>query len=83
MYATIVDDEVQDTSVITTTLLIHFALTIAMFDYGSTHIFIAKIFVNRIGVFVEDLGYELVVSTSINSVLTTRLCLRGVSIVIQ
>lgn len=35
-------EEVQDAVIITGTLLIHYALVVALFDSGSTYSFIAK-----------------------------------------
>lgn len=45
----------EETTIITT-LHIHFTLAIALFDFGSNHTFMAKIFVDMIGISVEDLG---------------------------
>lgn len=72
MYIAIVEEAVQDTAITIRTLLFHSAPTIALFDSGSVHTFIAKTFINRIGVSVENLSYDLVVSTP------TRVCVRGV-----
>lgn len=54
-----------------------------MFDSGITHTLIAKTFVNRIGVSVEDLGDVLVVSAPVRALRTTGECVRGVAVVIQ
>lgn len=40
-------------------------------------------FVDRIGVTVEKLGYDLVVSTPARAALSTGVCMRGVAMVIQ
>lgn len=74
---------VQDAVVIIDTLLIYSAFDNALFDFGSTHTFIARTFVDRIGVTVKDLGYNLVVSTLARAVLTTEVFVRGVYVVIQ
>lgn len=77
------EEAVQDATVIIVTLLIHSTLVVALFDSSSTHNFIAKTFVDIIGVSVEGLGYDFVVSTSSRVVLTTGVCVRGVTMVIQ
>lgn len=78
MYDTMTEEAVQDAVVIIGNLLIHYVPIIALFDYDSTHTFIAKTFVDRIGVSVKDLGYYLVVSTPVGVVLTPGVCVRGV-----
>lgn len=83
MYAATTMEAVQDAAIITCTLLFYSTLVVALFDSGSTHTFIAKTFIDRIGVFVKDLGYDLVVSTPIPIVLTIEMCVRGVVLVIQ
>lgn len=60
MYVASTEEALQDVAVICT-LLIHTAPTTILFYPGSTCTFIAKIFVDWIGVFVEDLGYDVVV----------------------
>lgn len=55
---------------ITGTLPIYSAPFAALFDSGSMHTFIVKTFVDRIGVYVKDLGYDLVVSTPTRVILT-------------
>lgn len=50
--------------------------------YLGMHIFIANISIDRIGVFVEDLCYDLVVSTPVGVVLTTGVCVRGVTVLV-
>lgn len=52
------------------TLLIHSAPSVALFDSGSTHAFIAKTIVDKISVFIEDFGYDLVVLNLIGVNLT-------------
>lgn len=54
-----------------------------MFDSSSKHTFKAKTFVGRIGVSIEDLYYKLTVSTPTGVVLTTKVCVRGVTILIE
>lgn len=68
---------------ITDTLLLYSTSVIALFDSGSTHIFIAKTFINRIGVPINDLGYNLVVSTPTRAVLSMEVCVRGVAVDIR
>lgn len=65
---------VQDAAVITRSLLIHSA-PVVLFDSSSKQTFIRKTFVDWIGVLVDDLGHDLVVSTPAG-VLTTRECVR-------
>lgn len=74
MYVVTIEEVVQNAVVITNTLLIHSTPTVALFDSGSTHTFIAKLFFDRIGVSVEDLRYDLVVSTLAETVHTTGVC---------
>lgn len=82
-YAAIVEEVVQDATVTICTLLIHAAPVIALFDSCSTHTFIAKTFGDTIAVFVEDLGYDLVVSNFARVILTTGVCMSSVIVVIQ
>lgn len=82
-YATTAEEAVQDTVVIIGTLLIYTALITLLFDIGSTHTFITKTFIERIGTSVEGLGYDLVVPTFAGAILTTRVCVRGVVVLIQ
>lgn len=58
----------QEATVITGILLIHTTPTTVLFDFGSMQTFITKIIMNRIGVSVEDLGYELVALISTGAV---------------
>lgn len=83
MYATIVEEAVKDATVVTVTLLIHSAPATVLFDSGSMATFISKTFVDRIDMPVEDLGYDLVVSTPAGAILVTRVCVRGVVVLIQ
>lgn len=71
MYAATADEAVQDAAVITGTLLLDFVPAVVLFDSGSTHTFIAYTSVPRVGVGLEDLGYDLVVTTPAGSVFTT------------
>lgn len=66
---------------ITGTLLIHYDPTIALFYSDGTHMLIDKTFVDRIDVSVENLGYDLVISTPTEAVLTTGVCVRVVVVV--
>lgn len=63
MFVATAKNAVQDSVVIIGTLFVHMAPTIVLFDSGSTHTFIGKIFVDRIGMFVGNLGYDLVVDS--------------------
>lgn len=63
MYTTTTEEVVHDATVITGTLLIHSAPAVVLFDPSSTHSFIIKTFINRIGVSVKDVVYDLVIST--------------------
>lgn len=82
MCSTTTKEMVQDAKVITCTLLVHSTLVVVLFDSSSTHTFISKIFVYRIGVPGDDLGFDLVVSTTSRAVLTTRVCVRDISVII-
>lgn len=73
----------MDATVITGTVFIHSTPVVVLFDSGSTYTFLAPAFVDMIGVPIEDLGCNLVVSTPVGTTLTTRVCMRGVSVVIQ
>lgn len=63
MCATIPEEVVEGTIEITGALLVYSTPTSVLFDSSSTHAFIAKIFVNRTGMSIEDLDYDLVVLT--------------------
>lgn len=67
---------------ITGPLLFDLVPAIVLSDINSTHIFIAHAFVPRIEVGLEDLGYDLLVTTPAGVVLTTREYLRGVGMAI-
>lgn len=62
MCATIAE-AIQDIIVITGTLLIYYTHANVLIGSSSMHAFIAKIFVIRAGMSIEDLGYDLVMST--------------------
>lgn len=83
MYATIDEEVVHDTTVVTSTLSIHSLPVVVLFDSGSTHTFLAKTFIYRTSLTVGDLEHDLVVSTSVCVTLTTGVCVRGVPIVTQ
>lgn len=70
-------------AVIIGTLLFHLAPIVVLFDSSSTHSFISKPFVDRIGVPVDDLRYDLVVSPHAGIVLTTEVCMRSIAVVIE
>lgn len=67
---------------VTTDLLIHSAPTGVLFDYGSTHSFIKKTFVCRIGMPVDNLGNDSAVSTLAGVALTTE-SVGGISLSIR
>lgn len=77
-----IDEVVQNTSVIIGTLLIHSTPIIVLFDSRCMHMFISRTFINRIRVPVDDLGYDMVVSTPVGVVLTIGECMKGITIVI-
>lgn len=83
MYAATAEEAVHDTIVITGTLLIHSTTAVVLFDFGSAHTFLALAFINRIGILIDDLGHDLVVSTPAGATLTTKVCVTGVPISIQ
>lgn len=64
----------MDAAVNRGTCPIHLALAIVLFDSRITHTFIAKTLVNRIGVLVDELGYDLLMSTPAGVVLTIGVC---------
>lgn len=72
MYATTIEEVVQDATIIIGTLLIHLARVVVLFDSSSTHTFISRKFVDWIGVPIDDLGYDLVISTPTRAVITTK-----------
>lgn len=83
MYAATTEGALQEYIVNTGTLLIHSVPTLVLFDLGNTHTFLARTFEDRIGLAVGDLGHDSVVSTPVNSTLTTGVCVRGIPVVIQ
>lgn len=83
MYATTPKMAAQDAAVCTGTLLIHSALVVVLFDLGSTHTFLARAFVDRIGVLIDDLGHNLVISTLVGATLTIEVCVRGIPVAIE
>lgn len=82
MYAVNAEEVDQDATIITGTLLIHFILTVVLFNCSSTHTFIAKTFVNRFGLYKEDLCYDMVMLTPTGALHTTDECMQGVVAVI-
>ena len=58
-YAATADEAVQDAAIVTGTLPIHSIPAIVLFDSGSTHTFLAQAFVDRVGLEVIDLGFDL------------------------
>ena len=79
MYAAIANEAIQDAAVITSILPIHSTPAIVLFDSGSTHTFLAQAFVDRVGLDVVDLGFNLQVSTLAGVVLTTGVGVRDVT----
>lgn len=82
MYVAIAKKVDLDVDVFTGTLLIYLSPTIALFDSSSIQSFIAKTFVDWIGVFVENFIYDLVVSPFAITILTTGLCVGPVAMII-
>lgn len=54
-----------------------------LFDIGITHTFISCKFVPKLGVMIEDLGFDLIVTTLTRSVVTTALWVKRIIVVIQ
>lgn len=79
--ATIVE-VVQDATVIIGTILIQLASSLVVFDSGSMHTFLAKAFVDKIDMKLDDLSYELVMSTLVGEVLTIEVCVRAIVVMI-
>lgn len=61
---------VQDAPIIPYTLLIHSSPIVVLFDFVSAHMFMSRTFVDMIGMTIDDLGYDLVVSSPVGVVLT-------------
>lgn len=78
VYAANGDKPMLDTGVITSTLLVGSIPIVILFYSCSTHIFISQTFVPRTGLGLEDLDYDLVVTTPAREVLTIGECVRGV-----
>lgn len=72
LYKATTEEIVHDATVIRGTLLIHLVPTVILFDLGSTHTFLARTFVDRIGLTVGDLQHNLVVLTPSGVNLTTK-----------
>lgn len=83
MYAATTEEVVQDAAAITCTLITLYFSTSLMFDFGSTYTFISKTFVDRIGVSIEDLGNDFLVSNLARAVLTTGVRMRDVNVFVQ
>lgn len=82
IYATIVEEVVHVTTVITSTFSIHSLPVVVLFDSGSTHTFLDKSFIDRTCLMVGDLEHDIVLSTTICITLTTGVSVRGVPTVI-
>lgn len=78
VYVVNANEVVQDTTMITSTLLLDSVPVVIIFDSDSTHTFMTHTFIPRIGVRLEDLGSDLDVTTPTREVLTIGLCVRGV-----
>lgn len=65
------EEVVQDAPIIKSTILIQSASALVLFDSGSTHSFLAKAFLDKIGMRLDDLAYDLVMSTPSGAVFTT------------
>lgn len=76
IYIATTDQAIQDTAVIIGTILIHSYVVVVLFQSNSTLAFLAKKFVDRISVKLDDLGYDLVVSTRTKVGHTTSVCMR-------
>lgn len=72
----------QDVGVITGILLLDSVPVVVLFDFISIHTFIGQTFVRKIGVGLEHLGYDFVVTTLVGVVLTTGESVRGVVVAI-
>lgn len=74
------EEAVKEATIITGALLIHLAPVVVLLDSGSMHTFMSKKFNDWIDVPIDDLGYDLVVSTPSREILTTGVCVRGIAI---
>lgn len=83
MYVTNCDEYVKDMAGITCALLLDSVPAVVLFDAGSTHVLIARTFIHSIGVGLDDLGYDLVVTTLVRAILTTQECMRDVVVAIK
>lgn len=83
MYTTTAEETLWDATIITGTFSIHSVSAVVLFDFGSTHTFLAQMLVDRFGVLLDELGHDLVVCTPVGATLTTGVCIRGITIVIQ
>lgn len=54
MYTTTTEEADQDVVIITSTFLNHSAPTVVLFDSGNTHTFLSRVFVDEIGVMIDD-----------------------------
>lgn len=63
-------EAIQDATIITGTLLIHYVSIVVLFDSSSKHTFLARAFIDRICVPIGDLGHDLGVSTPSGATLT-------------
>lgn len=82
IYAATVEKAVHNATVITSTLIFS-TLVIVLSDLGNMHTFLARAFVDRSDVSIENLGHDLAASTLVGATLTTRVCERGIPVAIQ
>lgn len=54
MYTTTTEEADQDVVIITSTFLNHSAPTVVLFDSGNTDTFLSRVFVDEIGVMIDD-----------------------------
>lgn len=78
VHASIAAKVVREAAIITGSLFIHSIPAVFFFYSSSTHTYISRSLVDRIGVPIDNLGYDWVVSTPAGVVLTTDVCVRGV-----
>lgn len=76
VYRTTVAETVQDSKIITSILLIRSVPATMLFDFGSTLTVISCEFALRLGVVINDLEFDLIVTMPTGLVVTTTLCVR-------
>lgn len=73
---------VQDTTFIIGTILVQLAFALVVFDSDSKHTFLAKAFVDKTDMKLDDLSYNIVMSTPVGVVLTMEVCVRAIIVMI-